>query len=163
MEVISPELALVDDEIERSVRPPQTTAPAHSDLTAPDTDRGPTLIRSRRAAGIVVLGIAIAVAATTAIRSDSPVRTDGRGAGPAIADTAPDELRWKPVRGATFYNVILWSDGVRILDLWPQKAFVRLPRERLEAGSYQWFVYPMRGRGEGARYGQVAARGTFEL
>lgn len=80
-------------------------------------------------------------------------------------------LAWTEVRGATYYNVILWQGSERLLDLFTPKASVRLPARwtyrgsgrRLKPGEYLWFVYPGFGRPEQARFGQLADSGIFEI
>jgi hypothetical protein len=67
-------------------------------------------------------------------------------------------LRWNPTSDASYYNVVVWRDGKRVLDLWPRQPQVELPHAwtycgksyRLEPGRYLWFVFPYRGpRGHG--------------
>ncbi len=61
------------------------------------------------------------------------------------------------------YNLILWRDGKRVLDLWPIRASVAIPTDRLERGTYEWFVYPIIGRDRGQRYGELAGHGTIAI
>jgi hypothetical protein len=90
-----------------------------------------------------------------------------RDAAPAI--TIRRRLTWPRVAAATFYDVILWQDGKRVLDLWPSTPSVTLPqhwtfggkRFALMAGGYEWFVYPATGTRATARYGSLAARGSI--
>jgi hypothetical protein len=56
------------------------------------------------------------------------------------------------VRSAAFYEVIVWQDGARKLDLWPRSNEIRLPisatagrASALPEGHYLWFVYPWFG------------------
>ena len=78
------------------------------------------------------------------------------------------ELRWAAVPGARYYNVVLWSKGERVLDLWPTEPQVTLPREwayrgvhhRLAPGRYLWFAYPGLGEKSRGRYGGLAESGT---
>jgi hypothetical protein len=77
-------------------------------------------------------------------------------------------LTW-PGAGASFYDVILWRNGERVLDLWPTTARVTLPehwrfhgkRFNLADGPYLWFVYPATGTRASARYRPLAAHGTI--
>jgi len=58
-------------------------------------------------------------------------------------------LRWKAVSGADYYDVVLWRDHRRLLDLWPTSTEIFLPhawsregvRGSLVPGRYLWFVY----------------------
>lgn len=96
---------------------------------------------------------------------------DGAPAPHAAAETATSrpgasgqgyvEIRWDPAPQATLYNVVLWSNGERALDMWPKRATVRIPRDRLSPGSYQWFVYPWHGDDGSPSYGTVVAQGAF--
>jgi hypothetical protein len=169
VEPLSPELALVDEDLDRSAR---RELPEQPELLAAETrlerpqwlpGRGVTVL------GGVLVALAIVISALLlALTRDDGTRatstpTEGTGAAaPARSAPAALELRWKPVAGATLYNVILWKGGVRALDLWPKSATVRVPKQRLEPGTYQWFVYPLLRAGDGQRYGRVTARGTLK-
>jgi hypothetical protein len=92
-----------------------------------------------------------------------PVRS-GKGAAPATRS-----LRWVGVDGATYYNVVLWRAGKRILDLWPRSPHVVMPtvsvtsgsQARLSPGRYLWFVYPGFGATPTRHYGPLAASGVL--
>ena len=114
--------------------------------------------------GIALVALAVVAAGVTlSDRGETrPGSAEARPPAEARSHT-PDVLRWRPVRGAAFYNVIFWRDGARALDLWPTKATVRVPSGRLAPGRYQWFVYPAFGTKGERRYGQVAARGTLSV
>ena len=81
----------------------------------------------------------------------------------------PPLLRWTRVRGADFYNVLLFRGGERIFRAWPRKPSLRLPRRwteggrvyRLSPGRYRWYVWPGRGRPSKPRYGALIGRRTF--
>ena len=76
-------------------------------------------------------------------------------------------LKWRGVKGATFYNVILWRDRARLLDLWPTAPRARIPgswsylgkNRRLEPGRYLWFVFAGYGQGANRRLGSHVASG----
>jgi hypothetical protein len=84
--------------------------------------------------------------------------------------TAPPLLRWKPVRGASYYNVQLYR-GTKILTLWPARASLRLKRAwrfdrrfyRLTPGRYRWYVWPGFGSRAAARYGSLIGHGRFVI
>ena len=73
---------------------------------------------------------------------------------------APFVLAWKAVKGATFYNVQLYRNGVKVLTFWPKAPTFRVGKtwryagklQRLERGRYNWYVW---GAAERAR-----SRGT---
>ena len=81
----------------------------------------------------------------------------------------PPLLRWRAVRGATFYNVQLYRNGVKVLSTWPKAASLRLARtwtyagtrRRLEPGRYRWYVWGARGPREQPRYGRALGSSTF--
>lgn len=166
MDTISPELALVDEQLDSSARRALPDTP--DCLTAPDDVDRHVLARRSRPSRKILAGLALAVlavvVAAVALSDGSETRpsVQAKATGEARSD-APDVLRWRPVRGAAFYNVIFWRDGARALDLWPTKATVRVPSGRLAPGRYQWFVYPAFGTKGERRYGKVAARGTLGL
>jgi hypothetical protein len=82
-------------------------------------------------------------------------------------------MHWKAVPHASFYNVVLLRNGVRVLDVWPRRNHLSLTaltkrKGRVPAGRYQWFVYPGFGnraaRGHHSTfYGEVSARGTVVI
>lgn len=68
-------------------------------------------------------------------------------------------LRWRPVRGAAYYNVQLWLHGRKILTTWPSGPALPLPH--LRPGTYTWFVWPGLGPRARHRYGVLIGRSTF--
>jgi hypothetical protein len=86
----------------------------------------------------------------------------------AIGGRASRRLRWNAVVGATYYNVVLWRNGKRVLDLWPASPRVVVPtsvkhglQPRLSPGRYLWFAYPGYGAKPAHRYGALAATGVL--
>ena len=83
--------------------------------------------------------------------------------------TAPPLLRWRPFRGATYYNVQLYRVGQKVLSRWPTRTRLQLTRTwsfrgtryRLRPGTYSWFVWPGYGKPAAARYGKILLRGRF--
>jgi hypothetical protein len=76
---------------------------------------------------------------------------------------------WKPARKARYYNFQLWVDGRQIGSWWPARARLRLParwshdgeRQRLERGTYTWYVWPGRGSRKLGRYGALLGKSSF--
>ena len=72
---------------------------------------------------------------------------------------APLVLSWEAVKGATFYNVQLYRNKVKVLTFWPEKTSFRIGKtwryagkvQRLGPGKYDWYVW-------GARRGTRAER-----
>src|SRR5262249_52157988 len=62
-------------------------------------------------------------------------------------------LSWRAARKASYYNVQLWVDRRKVGSWWPSRARLRLPSrwssggkvQRLERGTYVWYVWPGRG------------------
>jgi hypothetical protein len=83
------------------------------------------------------------------------------------ADGAVQTITWQPVAGATYYDLVVWQDGRRVLDLWPTAAAVSVPQsasdqsDGLEAGHYLWFAYPGFGAKASRQYGALAGSGAF--
>jgi hypothetical protein len=85
--------------------------------------------------------------------------------------TAQQTIRWTQVPGATYYNLVLWREGERVLDLWPTSARARLPRSGsagradrgLSPGRYLWFVYPGFGAKASQHYGALAGSGQLVI
>jgi hypothetical protein len=69
-------------------------------------------------------------------------------------------LRWRRVRGATYYNVQLYRGSKRIYAAWPRMPQVGLSaswkwsghRFRLAPGRYHWYVWAGFGHRASARY-----------
>jgi len=78
-------------------------------------------------------------------------------------------VAWDPVPDATYYNLVLWRDGERVLDLWPTSSHAVVPNNwsrdgvegRLLPGRYLWFVYPGFGAKASRQYGKLAGNGSF--
>jgi len=80
----------------------------------------------------------------------------------------PPLLVWSPVRGASYYNVVLVR-GRRVFSAWPARTHLKLPRAwtyhgrryKLRPGSYQWFVWPGFGPLSAGRYGKMLGGSSF--
>jgi hypothetical protein len=87
---------------------------------------------------------------------------------PAEPVTAPPDLVWTPVKGASYYNVQLIR-GRKVFSAWPARPSLRLRRtwtlngrrHRLRPGAYRWYVWPGYGRIKAARYGKLLGSSTF--
>jgi hypothetical protein len=87
---------------------------------------------------------------------------------PAERVTAPPELVWTPVKGASYYNVQLIR-GHKVFSAWPARTSLRLRRtwihngrrHQLRPGTYRWYVWPGYGRIKAARYGKLLGSSTF--
>ena len=83
------------------------------------------------------------------------------------ADGAVQTITWRPAAGATYYDLVVWQDGRRVLDLWPTAAAVSVPTnasdrgDGLGAGQYLWFAYPGFGAKSSSQYGALAGSGAF--
>ncbi len=83
--------------------------------------------------------------------------------------TAAPLLAWTKVSKATYYNVQLWRNGVKILTVWPSDTRFRLqPSWRydgrtytLTPGRYRWFVWPGFGIRSATNYGKLLGARTF--
>ena len=84
---------------------------------------------------------------------------------------APPLLRWKAVKGATFYNVQVYRNGRKLLSTWPGAAKLKLARTwtyggkryRLQPGVYKWYVWGARGTRAKPVYGKVLGSSTFTV
>ncbi|HEY2371871.1 MAG TPA: hypothetical protein VGH82_04930 [Gaiellaceae bacterium] len=68
-------------------------------------------------------------------------------------------LRWRAVRGATYYNVQLWLKGRKVVSTWPAGATLHI--DRLAPGAYTWLVWPGKGPRSSHRYGKKIGASTF--
>ena len=86
---------------------------------------------------------------------------------PWLSQTAVQTITWRPAAGATYYDLVVWQDGRRVLDLWPTAAAVSVPLsvsdrgDGLGAGQYLWFAYPGFGAKSSRKYGALAGSGAF--
>jgi hypothetical protein len=73
-------------------------------------------------------------------------------------------LTWKPVKGTKYYNVQLFVNGKRVLVGWPTKASYKIPKGKLQPGTYVWYVWPaLRGKKGSASFGKLIGRATFRF
>lgn len=195
-QALSPELALVDPDLAAAARallpepadclatrprtqPRSTSGTAASvDPTSNVAEHRRTPRRARRnvvAAGawLVLAGIVASPLLAFLPPTQAPTLVDALPV-PQPASSASDggvisgpTIRWRPVAGASLYNVIL-VDGSRRVDLWPTRPRVRVTRSRranlrpTPTVRYSWFVYPgFKLPGRGVRYGSVIAHGTI--
>ena len=90
-------------------------------------------------------------------------------AGESPEGAAPVTLEWPSVGGASVYNLVLWREGRRVYDLWPEgnnvdvRAAVARDGKRLEPGTYQWFAFAGFGSRDDLRFGKAIANGTFTI
>ena len=165
----------------RAHRPQSPTAPEIARRAALGRARGICL--PQRAFSRRVLALSLSVALLIVALAGMELGRDGpKAAGeqvsaviePGSAQRITDEgpggtadirlnLRWRPVKGAAFYNVILWRNGVRALDLWPRKSAIDLSGSRVPPGAYRWYVYPAFRTQRGPRYGPVVAQGRLRV
>jgi hypothetical protein len=83
--------------------------------------------------------------------------------------SAPPVLRWRPVAGASYYNLQLYRGTTKVLSAWPRSTLLRLHgqwkfegrRVRLSPGVYHWFVWPGHGTRSRPSYGQLLGRNSF--
>jgi hypothetical protein len=83
----------------------------------------------------------------------------------------PPLLDWRPRTGATYYNVQLWRNGVKILSRHPSSSQFRLSARwrhegriyRLGAGRYRWFIWPGFGQPSAARFGRLMGYSDFRV
>jgi hypothetical protein len=88
---------------------------------------------------------------------------------PAVQQTPV--LRWPSSPSASFFDVVLWRGGKRLLDSWPSTPRLQVPsswtyggaRYRLSPGTYLWFVYPGLGSRLHPRYGPLLKSGQFTI
>ncbi len=87
---------------------------------------------------------------------------------PGAVVAAPPTLAWAPVKGASYYNVLLMRDR-KVFSAWPARTSLRLPkawtykgrRYRMRPGVYRWYVWPGFGRVTAGRYGRLIGGSTF--
>jgi hypothetical protein len=83
----------------------------------------------------------------------------------------PPVLVWATLPDATYYNVQLWRNDVKILSAWPVKARLALRRGwrydghrySLSSGTYRWYVWPGLGDRADESYGPILGMQTFSI
>jgi hypothetical protein len=81
---------------------------------------------------------------------------------------SPPFLTWTPVKGASYYNVVLVR-ARRVYSAWPRQARLQLPRSwtyrgrryGLRPGVYRWYVWPGFGGLSAGRFGRLLGGSTF--
>jgi hypothetical protein len=92
-----------------------------------------------------------------------------RGPATGARLSLPPLLSWSPVPRATYYNVQLYRDGVKILTAWPRVTAFRLSQSWryggrkivLTPGRYRWYVWPGYGKPADSRYGKLIGSRWF--
>ena len=82
---------------------------------------------------------------------------------------APLVLSWEPVKGATFYNVQLYRNKVKVLTFWPKTPTFRIGKtwryagklQRLGPGRYDWYVWGAKGTRAKPQYGKLLGSNSF--
>ena len=83
--------------------------------------------------------------------------------GSVVRSSSP-MLTWKAKKGTTYYNVLVFSKGKRLLAGWPSKASYKIPAGKLKPGTYVWYVWPaVKGKGKTGTptFGKLIGRATF--
>lgn len=189
MDVLSPELALVDPELaaaaRRLLRGPGdclTRRPREDPVPAQAPVRS---VRRRPSATAMVATLIVALV----VGSPAVDLIPRSSAGPSFAEPSrtvvgqvgeqqsagspgfarATELRWPPVAGADFYDVVLWRDGKRVLDVWPRTNRLVVPAggaleaRTLAPGRYLWFVYAGFDGKTAPRFGALLAHGELDV
>ena len=143
---------------------------------APTQRRGDSLPSFRVVVGALLVALLVGSPAVELLRSGGvglphitagekpPAPLPSADASEPADEILPIRLEWPKVKGADFYDVVLWRDGRRVTDLWPRTNGVAITKEPpLRPGTYQWFAIPAFTEGASTRYGRSVARGEFRL
>jgi hypothetical protein len=80
----------------------------------------------------------------------------------SIVRSASPRLTWKAKLGTSYYNVQVFLKGKRVLTGWPSQAAFRIPKGKLEPGTYVWYVWPAnKGKRSSPTFGKLIGRATF--
>jgi hypothetical protein len=83
----------------------------------------------------------------------------------------PPTLRWLVTAGASYYNLQLYRNGVKVLSVWPLKAKLQLPRTwkylghtyTFASGSYRWYVWAGFGARSAQKYSPLLGQAFFTV
>ena len=137
---------------------------------APSTGPGDRQARPSLLAIVVGLFVALAIGLPSFdlvpwVAAERPSFVEG----PEVAGADSVVLEWPKVEGANLYNVVLWRDGRRVLDLWPDTNRIDVlgaasARGRvLRPGGYQWFAFAGFGSPKDVQFGKPLANGSFSV
>jgi len=171
--MLSPELALVDEQLasvarERMETPPLLALPRVSVARAGrQPAAAPHALTRWRGSRAVVAGCALVVLCALPGGVAENQMTPRQSPGSTVAkEPGPPVIRWRKEAGADVYNVILY-EGDRRLDFWPSANRMELVasdgRRRVRPGSYAWFVYAGFREGATTRYGPLLAHGKLDV
>jgi hypothetical protein len=81
------------------------------------------------------------------------------------------KLMWARDAEASYYNVQVIRNGVKILSVWPARPTYKLGKAwkyrgrkyKLKAGTYQWYVWPGYGPRSQVVYGQLLGSRSFRI
>ncbi len=82
---------------------------------------------------------------------------------------APIVLAWDAVKGASYYNIQLYRNKVKVLTFWPKAPTFRIGKtwryegkvQRLAPGRYDWYVWGARGTRAKPQYGKLLGSSSF--
>lgn len=118
-------------------------------------------VLAQDAAGNASAGVSLDVPASALLlapRREATIRSAGT-------------MRWRGVRGASYYNLQLFRGDRKVLSAWPQRPQWRLAqgwrysggRQTLKHGRYTWYVWPAFGPRVKAAYGQLLGQSSFRV
>ncbi|MEI7761478.1 MAG: hypothetical protein WCJ67_12070 [Thermoleophilia bacterium] len=90
---------------------------------------------------------------------------------PGAVVEEPPFLRWAPVPSASYFNVQLYRNGVKILSTWPTVAHLQLQARwsyktrshTLKPGTYTWYIWPGVGARAALVYGPLLGKSSFTV
>jgi hypothetical protein len=166
---------------------PGSTAVDHLELLRAQASNGVAMTTIYRGLGTTFVDTSVQEGATYRYQLVSVGATGDRSTGLALTASplplrllaplpgktlqGPPLLRWLPTANATYYNLQLYRDGVKVLSTWPTTTRFQIRGAwkyrghayRLSPGTYRWYVWAGFGARAAQKYSPLLGQAGFTV